>query len=173
MSTISRPQLLQTHLLGAQPPEPEASERGEEDGESGADDEQESSSAAASGLTWREKEDAAAGAACSVPPPRFRPWPPSVAGPSGKPSLGRGSSQKRQPRQPDPAPLSRRPAGHSPPFTPAAALTSPGSPALFLLRAVAAAAAPAARPHSSAMSAGSCGDRADEEPLSAAGRGQK
>lgn len=49
---ISRPQLLQTHLLGAQPPEPEASERGEEDGESGADDEQqESSSPAASGLT--------------------------------------------------------------------------------------------------------------------------
>lgn len=105
--------------------------------------------------------------------PAFDLGPPSVAGPSGKPSLGRGSSQKRQSRQPDPAPLSRRPAGHSPPFTPAAALTSPGSPALFLLRAVAAAAAPAARPHSSAMSAGSCGDRADEEPLSAAGRWQK
>lgn len=46
LSTISRPQLLHTHLLGAQP-EPEAMDRGEEEGDRAAEEEQESSSAAA------------------------------------------------------------------------------------------------------------------------------
>lgn len=50
LSTISRPQLLQTHLPGGQT-EPEAMDRGEDDGDSGAEEEQESSSPAPSGLT--------------------------------------------------------------------------------------------------------------------------
>lgn len=52
LSTISRPQLLHTHLLGAQP-EPEAMDRGEEEGDRAAEEEQESSSAAA-GLSCGE-----------------------------------------------------------------------------------------------------------------------
>lgn len=72
---ISRPQLLQTHLLGAQPPEPEASERGEDDGDSGADDEHESSSPAASGLT------------CNPPSPHEAVSERGVQEPSPQPRL--------------------------------------------------------------------------------------
>ena len=52
LSTISRPQLLHTHLPGGQT-EPEAMDRGEDDGDSGAEEEHESSSPTPSGLTFR------------------------------------------------------------------------------------------------------------------------
>lgn len=53
LSTISRPQLLHTHLPGGQT-EPEAMDRGEDDGDSGAEEEHESSSPTPSGLTCRK-----------------------------------------------------------------------------------------------------------------------
>lgn len=60
LSTISRPQLLHTHLPGGQT-EPEAMDRGEDDGDSGAEEEHESSSPAPSGLTCRKPRGAVAG----------------------------------------------------------------------------------------------------------------
>lgn len=59
LSTISRPQLLHTHLPGGQT-EPEAMDWGEDDGESGAEEEQESSSPAPSGFTCRNSRALAA-----------------------------------------------------------------------------------------------------------------
>lgn len=64
LSTISRPQLLHTHLPGGHT-EPEAMDWGEDDGESGAEEEQESSSPAPSGFTCRNSR----ALAFHVPPP--------------------------------------------------------------------------------------------------------
>lgn len=60
LSTISRPQLLHTHLPGGQT-EPEAMDRGEDDGDSGAEEEHESSSPTPSGLTCRKPRGAVSG----------------------------------------------------------------------------------------------------------------
>lgn len=69
MSTISRPQLLHTHLPGGQT-EPEAMDWGEDDGESGAEEEQESSSPAPSGFTCRNSRALAADPS-SLPRPTY------------------------------------------------------------------------------------------------------
>lgn len=79
LSTISRPQLLHTHLPGGQT-EPEAMDRGEDDGDSGAEEEHESSSPAPSGLTCRKPRGAVAGGS------RPLPSPPNPTGPWGSPS---------------------------------------------------------------------------------------
>lgn len=68
MSTISRPQLLHTHLPGGHT-EPEAMDWGEDDGESGAEEEQESSSPAPSGFTCGNSR----ALALHVPPPHGAP----------------------------------------------------------------------------------------------------
>lgn len=65
LSTISRPQLLHTHLPGGQT-EPEAMDRGEDDGDSGAEEEHESSSPAPSGLTCRKPQGEVAGGSRSL-----------------------------------------------------------------------------------------------------------
>lgn len=88
LSTISRPQLLQTHLPGGQT-EPEAMDRGEDDGDSGAEEEHESSSPTPSGLTCRKPRGAVSGgsrplllspslrpAGAPSPPPLPSPKPP-------------------------------------------------------------------------------------------------
>lgn len=90
LSTISRPQLLHTHLPGGQT-EPEAMDRGEDDGDSGAEEEHESSSPTPSGLTCRKPRGAVSGgsrplllspshrpAGAPSPPPLPSPKPPPV-----------------------------------------------------------------------------------------------
>ena len=78
LSTISRPQLLHTHLPAGQT-EPEAMDRGEDDGDSGAEEEQESSSPTPSGLTCRKPRGAVSGGSRPLPLSSFH-------GPKGAPS---------------------------------------------------------------------------------------
>lgn len=82
LSTISRPQLLHTHLPGGQT-EPEAMDRGEDDGDSGAEEEHESSSPAPSGLTCRKPR----GASQAVLDPSTFPHPTDLRGSPRSPQV--------------------------------------------------------------------------------------